>query len=280
MPSTPAQRRFGDFTFDPASGELRGPEGTARLQPQVAALLEVLTERAGTVVTRAELRMRLWPETTVEFDDGLNFCVRQLRIALGDDANAPTFIETLPKRGYRFLPAVTVDGPAATPQTDRPRRGRRPVAVWAVVAAVVAAGAFLLWYPGRLPWRRPAASRVVIDIRPFTADTTDPMMAEYRKRLFSEITAEARLEPSWELLAPAATGATHVLSGSLARDGPKVKLFVRLVAADGGRMLWADDLVDLYAFSGNSKLTADRIEKNVARILGDTALRAAPADRR
>ena len=266
MPSLPQIRRFGVFSFDTASGELRGAAGTTRLQPQVAALLEVLTEHAGTVVTRAELRTRLWPETTVEFDDGLNFCVRQLRVALGDDANAPTYIETLPKRGYRFLPAVTADSPGAAPEPAQPRR-RRPGIVWAASAAAVVLGTILLWQSGLLPGRRAAGSRVALAVLPFTADTTDPMMAEYRQRLFSEITGDARSEPSWNLLAPLAPGATHVLSGSLERDGPRVKVFVHLVAAGDRHTLWADDLVDLYAFSGNSKLTADRIEKNVARIL-------------
>src|SRR5438876_8961996 len=107
MPASSGLYRFDTFTFDPASGELQGAAGVTRLQPQVAALLTVLLEHAGTVVTRAELQARLWPDTTVDFDDGLNFCVRQLRVALGDDANAPKYVETLPRRGYRFVAPVT-----------------------------------------------------------------------------------------------------------------------------------------------------------------------------
>ena len=93
--------RFGEFGFDPASGELTKSEGGAgvtRLQPQVAALLTALLEKPGAVVSRAELQARLWPDTTVDFDDGLNFCVRQLRLALGDEAGAPRYVETLARR--------------------------------------------------------------------------------------------------------------------------------------------------------------------------------------
>src|SRR5579862_4576733 len=125
MPSAPALRHFGDCSFDAASGELKRGDVITRLQPQVAAVLEIFLERAGAVVTRAELQERLWPDTTVEFDDGLNFCIRQLRVALGDDANAPTYIETLPKRGYRFLPVVRVGDPDAAPLVAPEPRAHR-----------------------------------------------------------------------------------------------------------------------------------------------------------
>ena len=78
--------------------------------PQVAAVLDLLVRRPGEVVTRGELRDALWPDTTVEFDQGLNFCIRQLRMALSDDAAQPKYIETLPKRGYRFVGRVGVEG--------------------------------------------------------------------------------------------------------------------------------------------------------------------------
>jgi DNA-binding winged helix-turn-helix (wHTH) protein len=290
MPPPPALRSFGDYSFDSASGELKGTGGITRLQPQVAALLLVLIERAGTVVTRAELRARLWPETTVEFDDGLNFCIRQLRVALDDDANAPQYIETLPKRGYRFLAAVTVDAPGsasiATKEpvavpivADRVQRhhGRRASIAFVVLA--VAAGAFVLWHPHR-PGQRLMGRRVVLGVFPFTADTADPMMAGYRQRLFDQLTTDARAERAWDLLTPPASRATHVLSGSLTRDGNSVKLFVQLVVAGDQRKLWADDIVDLYAFAGNSTMTADRIEKSMARILGDSTMRTAPSNHR
>src|SRR4051812_10033938 len=97
---------IGDFEFHRASGELRRGDAVNRLAPQSAAVLTLLVERRGDVVTRTELRAALWPDTNVEFDQGLNFCIRQLRIALSDDAGAPKYIETLHRRGYRFIAPV------------------------------------------------------------------------------------------------------------------------------------------------------------------------------
>ena len=73
----------------------------------------MLVRRGGEIVTRAEIRERIWcDDTFVDFEQGLNFCIRQIREAVGDTADAPRFIETLPRRGYRFLPAVETTAPA------------------------------------------------------------------------------------------------------------------------------------------------------------------------
>ena len=102
--------RFGPFVLDIRSGELRKGAQRVRLRPQPAALLEHFLTHAGDVLTRDDLRGVLWPEGTfVHFDHGLNSCMKQLRAALGDDRMAPTYIETLPRRGYRFIAAVAVD---------------------------------------------------------------------------------------------------------------------------------------------------------------------------
>lgn len=121
--------RFGQFSFDPQTGELRDRNGRiVPLEPQPARVLTVLVARPGSLVTREELRASVWPEGThVEFDQGLNYCIRQVRAALGDNARQPVFIETVARRGYRFLPKV--EGP--------PNRRRRRAAVAAAVAAAV-----------------------------------------------------------------------------------------------------------------------------------------------
>jgi len=288
-----ARIRFGDFDFDPASGELSGPSGTTRLQPRVAALLSILVEHAGAVVSRADLQTRLWPDTTVEFDDGLNFAIRQLRLALGDDAGAPRYVETLPKRGYRFLPTVSTatppdsrreagqvpagnvaPSPASAPPSPRSpestaragRRGRMLSA--ALVLVAVLAVALWLGHQGRLPGQRPRRPRIILAVLPFTTDTTDSMMVAYQRRLFEQLGLDARAEHGLDSVTSRADGATHVLSGSVARQGNSVRVFVQLMAVAGHRRLWADDIVDSYAFSGNTDLTADRMEKNAARVLG------------
>ncbi|MFN7979181.1 MAG: winged helix-turn-helix domain-containing protein [Vicinamibacterales bacterium] len=106
--------RFGIFEADLASGELRRQGRLVKLQQQPFDLLAVLLEQPGQVVTREALHRRLWPDgVTVDFDQSLNKAVTKLRDALGDTAESPRFIETLPKRGYRFIAPVEVIG--ATP---------------------------------------------------------------------------------------------------------------------------------------------------------------------
>src|SRR5206468_8190738 len=118
----------------------RGAENV-RLEPQPARVLAVLLEHAGDVVTRAELQQQVWGgETFVDFEHGLNYCIAQIRTALGDSASSPRFIETLPRRGYRFV--ATLNG-ASAPATDtrRPERvemrrsWRHPV--WIAAAAIL-----------------------------------------------------------------------------------------------------------------------------------------------
>jgi DNA-binding winged helix-turn-helix (wHTH) protein/TolB-like protein len=112
MPS--ARFRFGLFSFDAATQELRREETLVRLQAQPAQVLACLIERAGKVVSREELRNAVWGDGTfVDFDRGLNFCLTQIRSALGDDPANPTYIRTLPKRGYQFIaPVERIPGPA------------------------------------------------------------------------------------------------------------------------------------------------------------------------
>ena len=99
--------RFGLFEFDAAAGLLSREGVPVRLQPQPARVLALLLARAGEVVTRDDLRRQVWNDGTfVDFERGLNFCIAQIRSALGDAADSPRFIETLPRRGYRFIAPV------------------------------------------------------------------------------------------------------------------------------------------------------------------------------
>ena len=149
MPGTTATTiAFGVFEVDRASGELRRNGVRVKLQEQPFQILIALLERPGAVVTREELRSRLWAEDTyVDFDHGLNAAVRRLRDALGDSAENPRFIETVARRGYRFL--APVNG-AATTVTSQPvpatstRRFRIPLTI-----AVLLAGVLLGWIIAR-----------------------------------------------------------------------------------------------------------------------------------
>jgi len=105
--------KFGVFEADLAARELRKNGAKVRLQDQPFQVLAMLLENSGHIVTREELRQKLWPaDTFVDFDNGLNTCINKIREALGDSAESPRFIETLPRRGYRFLPSVDGIGEA------------------------------------------------------------------------------------------------------------------------------------------------------------------------
>jgi TolB-like protein len=125
MPALETERifRFGPFELDVSMRELRTDGRRIRLQDQPFEILYLMLVRAGRVVTRAELRQRLWPEGThVDFDHSLNAAVKRLRIALGDNAEGPTYVETLPRLGYRLVSPVSQDhvtrtvGPIARPR--------------------------------------------------------------------------------------------------------------------------------------------------------------------
>src|SRR5215475_10165801 len=101
--------RFGIFEVDSAGGNLTRSGARVKIQEQPFRLLLILLEHPGEIVTREELRQRLWPEGTyVDFDGSLNVILKRLRAAIGDDPDNPRFIETVPRRGYRFIAPVSV----------------------------------------------------------------------------------------------------------------------------------------------------------------------------
>ncbi len=143
--------RFGDFELDVCSGELRKAGRRVNLQNQPFQVLQLLLERPGDVVTRDELRQRLWShDTFVDFERGLNAVVNRLRETLNDSAESPRFIETVPRRGYRFIAPVQFAG-AITPDDTGSKHyaSRGSVWAWAVGTAV----ALALLGMGEAAWR-------------------------------------------------------------------------------------------------------------------------------
>ena len=118
--------RFGRFELDVRTRELRKDGVRLRMQDQPFEVLVMLLEQPGEVLTRDELRRRLWPDGTfVDFEHGLNAAVNKLREALSDSADNPRYVETLPRRGYRFIAAVTRATSAAPPEPPpQPARSR------------------------------------------------------------------------------------------------------------------------------------------------------------
>ncbi len=189
--------RFGAFEVDLRSGELRKHGIRLKLQDQPFQILAQLLERSGDVVTREEIRNKLWPaDTFVDFDTGLNSAIKKLRDALGDSADEPRYIETLPRRGYRFiaqvengdLPASAVengDVPASAPVEEKtahlpssqpaatPRKHRRLAVLVGVAALVIFLAAIAGW---RSLIARPVLNdRDVILLASFVNKTGDPV---------------------------------------------------------------------------------------------------------
>lgn len=144
--------QFSIFELDVRAGELRRNGSRVRLQDQPFQILISLLERPGEVITREELRSRLWPaDTFVDFDHSLNAAVRRLRDALGDSADTPRFIETVARRGYRFIAPISkplVDA-AATPISVKPTPSWGRWAIGAGTFAILVLGLVAGWHAGR-----------------------------------------------------------------------------------------------------------------------------------
>src|SRR6266487_6359034 len=172
----PSILRFGVFEVDLRSGELRRQGVRIKLQEQPFHVLTVLLQRPGEVVTREELRSQNWPaDTFVDFDNSLNTAINKLREALGDSADNPRFIETLPRRGYRFITPVTSEDRKASATgaaAVSDKRAWKTAAIMAgALAAAVSAGG-LYWRSHRSP---KLTEKDTIVLGDFTNTTGDPV---------------------------------------------------------------------------------------------------------
>src|ERR1700738_4214812 len=169
--------RFGAFELDAGSGDLRKLGLRIKLQDQPREILVLLLDHAGEVVTREQIQKQLWPESTfVDFDNAINSAVRKLREALGDTADNPRFIETLARRGYRFIGPL-LPRPLSSPESAQAPPPPSQAAAqtwgngwrWAVAAVAGVAGLLALagW------WIVPRTEKEAADIRvaPLTSNT-------------------------------------------------------------------------------------------------------------
>ena len=258
--------RFGDFEFDPTSGELRRDGLKVRLQEQPFQILTLLLKHPGEVVTREEVRQALWPgDTFVDFDVGLNSAIKRLRDALGDSAESPRFVETLPRRGYRFIapleppPASPPLTPEASPRPASPPRFR--LRSWGGVAAVVAAVALVagLIVTGTWPRLRgqlasePIRSLAVLPFENLTGDPeqdyfvdgmTDAVitdLAQVRALRVISRTSVTQYKLAKKALPRIAEelGVDAVVEGTVSRSGDRVRVTAQLIQAATDRHLWA-----------------------------------------
>src|SRR5271157_881033 len=250
--------RFGPFEVNAASGELSKQGKRVKLQEQPFRLLLILLENAGQVVTRAEIQSRIWDGNTfVDFDSSLRVAVRKLREALGDDAENPRYIETIPKRGYRFLePAVrsaeltnrsdaTEVSPAAEQGAAKSWRSRK----WAYVLVIillgaVGFGAFRFYFRTRTV----LSEKDTVVLADFVNSTGDAvfdetlrqgMTVQLEQSPFLVLVSEERIQHMLRLMGRPAdvrltpelareicerTGSAAVLEGSIARLGSQYVL--------------------------------------------------------
>jgi TolB-like protein/DNA-binding winged helix-turn-helix (wHTH) protein/tetratricopeptide (TPR) repeat protein len=273
------------FEADLRREELRKQGMRVRLRGHPFDILAMLLERPGDLVTREELRDRLWPaDSFVDFDHGLNAAVNRLREALGDAADNPRFIETVPRRGYRFIaPLIVVPEPppeppppaeAAPPQSFLPipaATRRRRWRTWTLAGATLAAlAAAVLWQqPWATPWKRPAVQRVAV--LPFENASADPDQAYLAdgvtEALITNLAQVAALRVVSRTSAMAYRGSTKplpqiarelnvdaIVRGSVSQSGTRVGVSAWLVDAARSRPLWADtyqrNMTDIVALEG------------------------------
>ena len=206
--------RFGDFELDSKAGELRRNGDLIHLAPQPFKVLELLVQRSGEVLTRAEVRDHVWcGDTLVDFEQGLNFCVRQIREALGDTADAPRFIETLPRRGYRFLMPV-----AGAPPVEDGKPRALIVLPFRMLRADPETEFLAFSLPEALTGSLTGLRSLVV--RSSMAAARFPADAEPRR-----IAAEADVD--------------LIVSGTLLRSGPEIRVSTQLTEAATGTLLWS-----------------------------------------
>ena len=213
-PGTPRllRARFGVFELDLGAGELRKAGVRIALQEQQLQVLSLLLERSGELVTREQLRQRLWPGGTfVDFDHGMNAVINRLRETLGDSAESPRFIETLPRRGYRFVAPVELDrahavaidaGPAArltaadSGSRAGPQAGPSASTLTRVAIGVVAVAFIATVFAWKWSGQGTAVSQVSLAVLPFQNLGSDPEREYLADGLTSETGASiAQIDP-------------------------------------------------------------------------------------
>jgi TolB-like protein/DNA-binding winged helix-turn-helix (wHTH) protein/Tfp pilus assembly protein PilF len=261
---------FADYTFDPGTGELRLGSTSLKLQPQPAKVLALLIRHAGQVVTRQQLASEVWgAETFVDYEQGLNFAIRQIRTVLGDDADQPRFLETLPRRGYRFiaplsdagtLEEVAVRANEPAPPAARPRFPWR-LTISCLALGVAAASLIVGLNRDHLlrrwrPWlsSHRIESLAVLPLHNLSHDSeqeyfsdgmTDQLITDLAKfgglRVISHTSVErykGTLQPLPEIARE--LGVDAVVEGTVTRSGGRVRITAQLIDARSDTHLWAE----------------------------------------
>jgi TolB-like protein/DNA-binding winged helix-turn-helix (wHTH) protein/Tfp pilus assembly protein PilF len=247
--------RFGAYELETPTAELRKAGRKLKIQPQPFKVLAYLVSRPGELVTREELREAVWgSETYVDFEQGLNYCVRQIRAVLGEDADKPKYIETLPKRGYRFIAAVEHQA-AELHETSETHPRKRSAPRWQIgvgLASAATALAFLLWASTGLV-RSADTTVAVLAFADLSAENNTEYFAHgLTEELISRLSGVGGLRvvgrASAFALPPNSDfhqaadrlGVRNLLTGSVRRQDNRVRVTVQLVDAQEDRTLWSE----------------------------------------
>ena len=255
---------FGDYELDLRTAELRRQGTQVKLQPQPAKILALLASRPGEIVTREELEEQVWgSETYVDFEHGLNSAIRQIRSVLEDNANRPRYLETIPKRGYRFIATVSGNGHRAIESTDappQPRRLRWQVLLAAAVLLLIVAGVVVYWRRMHAP-----LEKTTIMIDGFVNRTGDPIFDETIRQGLAiqlqqspmlRVVAEEQIHDTLKMMGQAVgagvtlgvgrevcqrANATVLLEGSIALIGNQYELVLQAVDCATGEIVASAD---------------------------------------
>jgi DNA-binding winged helix-turn-helix (wHTH) protein/TolB-like protein len=265
-PSNGGKYRFGTFEFDGQTLELCKSGRSLSVRPQPLKLLALLLARPGELASRDDLQRALWDgDTFVDFEQGVNHAIRELRAALGDDAESPRFIQTLPRRGYRFIAPVeriiTTDATcprlpdvhqpstvqvivAPAPPADGSTGQRESRWMWLTAGslATVLVGIAIAYLARGSGEARVASAPMAISVRPFAAAPADQMLGiglanAISARLGGQQTMSVR-SPTTGTAKP--HGVRFVLDGEIIITGPDVTVLARLQDLDMGASVWSD----------------------------------------
>jgi TolB-like protein/DNA-binding winged helix-turn-helix (wHTH) protein len=259
---------FGDFEADVDAGELRKDGAKLHLQDQPFQVLTVLLRRSGQLVRREELRSEVWPEDTfVEFDQALNTAIKKIRVALGDDATAPRYVETIPRKGYRFIAEVSArtetSGVGVADVVSRAEQ-RWSLSGRSVIGGLAAIGILLL-VVAQVVRRIPAAQgraqkKIVLAVLPFE-NWSDGSRQKYLCEGITQelITQLSRVDPGrLEVAAHTAVQAyghtsktvaeigrelhaDYLVEGSLRSDRQHLRVSAELIRVSDQARVWGDD---------------------------------------
>jgi len=272
----PRRVQFGAFDLDPEAGELRKHGIRIRLQEQPLQILQQLIEHAGEVVTREELQKRIWPaDTFVDFDHGLYSAEQRLRDALGDTAETPRYIETLPRRGYRFIApvnngnreeakveAANVQAPVSVvPERPTPRRSLRQPLLVATGLIFVALISALAFNAGGLRERllgQPAVPAIrSLAVLPLQNLSSDPNQTYFVDGLTDALITDLAQVASLKVISRTSTmryknsdrtlpeiarelNVDGIVEGTVQRSGDRVRITAQLIHGPSDKHLWAD----------------------------------------